>query len=149
MDNKLEKWFEFAINEENNAVKLYEQLASKVTDKGARVMLLDMAAMERGHAEKLKGIRFSLINCTDDKKIANLKMAEYMVEKPLAENSTVQDVILYAIQAEKRAVNLYNDMAAAVSDAEQKRFLIEMACEEERHKGSLEAGYDDIIFKEN
>ncbi|MBL8028025.1 MAG: ferritin family protein [Fibrobacteres bacterium] len=149
MNNQLNQWVEFAIGEEEKAFTLYAGLAVKVTDKGAKEMLMDMANMEKGHAAKLRSFKAGESSALSSASAANLKMGEYMVEKPLSENATVQDVLLFAIQAEKKAVRLYNDMSSAVTDPSQKDFFVKMAEEEARHKNSLETAYDDNIFKEN
>jgi rubrerythrin len=105
--------------------------------------------MEKGHAEKLRNFKSGKQEALSSDSVSNLKMAEYMVDKPLAENAGVQDVLLFAIQAEKKAARLYSDLATAVKDGAVKDFFVKMAEEEGRHKNSLETAYDDNIFKEN
>jgi rubrerythrin len=149
MANQLNQWIEFAIEEEEKAYDLYLKLSQKVLDKGAKEMLLDMANMEKGHASKLRNYMAGEEAVLDVAAVSNLKMAEYMVDKPLEANAGVQDVLLFSIQAEKKAGRLYSDMASAVTNPSYKEFFIKMAEEEGRHKNSLETAYDDNIFKEN
>lgn len=145
----LERLIDFAIAEEKRSAELYAGLAEKIKDKGARTMLQDMAAMENGHARKLADFKSGHEMGINAGKVANLKLAEYMVEKPLSEDSGIQEVILFAIQAELKAWQTYSSMSQFYEEPHKRDFLAALAAEELKHKNALEKAYDDNIFKEN
>lgn len=147
--HSLQELIDFAIQEEIKADKLYTGLAARITDKGTCVMLKDMAAMEKGHAEKLKAFKSNKSAQPDLARPQNLMLAEYMVDKALTDDSGIQEVMLFAIQCEKKAAQMYSDLAAVCNDASARAFLAGMAAEELRHKNSLEKSYDDNVFQEN
>jgi rubrerythrin len=150
MGNKnLDRLIDFAIAEEKQAGDLYLDLAKKVRDKGARTMLLDMAGMEKAHKKKLMDFKSGRMQEPASEKVQDLKLAEYMVEKKLNEESGIQDVILFAIQCEKKAHQLYSDISKNYGSGEEMEFLATLAGEELKHKNGLEKAYDDNIFREN
>ena len=145
----LGKLIDFAIAEEKKAADLYLGLMKKVKDKGSKTMLREMAEMEQAHERKLKAFKAGKEGAPMAGNVPNLKMAEYMIENTLSAESGIQDVVLFAIQCEKKAWQLYSDIAKVYEDAEKKSFMTALASEELRHKNGLEKAYDDEIFKEN
>jgi rubrerythrin len=145
----LNKLIEFAVREEVNARKMYTDLAFRVIDRGAQAMLREMADMEAGHEKALAGSRAVKKNKILGDKTPDLMIAEYTVAKPLSEQSGVQDVILFAIQAEAKAHKMYSDLAALAGDLAVKAVFLGMAAEELKHKKGLEQAYDENIFREN
>ncbi len=149
MDKNLEKLIDFAISEEEKAKALYQDLSIKVSDKGAKTMLREMADMENGHALKLKDFKISKSTVFIKDDAPNLMLAEYMVENKLTSESTAQEVILFAIQCEKKSWQMYSDLSRSFKDKSRHDLMAAMASEELHHKNLLEKAYDDIIFKEN
>jgi rubrerythrin len=150
MANKiLERLIDFAIAEERKSAALYLEVLRRIKDKGTRAMLKDMAEMEKAHGQKLEEFKAGKGPGPVPEKVPNLQLAEYMVENKLTDNALVQDVILFAIQCEKKAHQMYSDIAKIYREGPKKEFMDALASEELKHKNSLERAYDDNIFQEN
>jgi rubrerythrin len=122
---------------------------AKVKDKGTKTMLQDLAGMEKKHERKLSDVKNGKGIKLAAGKVENLQLGEYMVENKLTEESGIQDVILFAIQCEKKAHQLYSDIGGVCSRGDERAFMASLANEELTHKNILEKAYDDIILKEN
>jgi rubrerythrin len=148
----MEKFIElidFAISEERKFYELYSRTAERVEDKGASEMLKSMANMEKGHEAKLKAFKEGKVENFETDKVQDLKIGDYLVDVEINEESSVQDVLIYAVKSEKKANDLYTDLSTVVGDPDKKEFLLALADEEMKHKNDLEKYYDDNINKEN
>jgi rubrerythrin len=149
-ESTLNGLLDFAIREERQANALYLRAAEMIADKGARTLLLDMAAMEKGHERKLADFREGRLPALKGVgKVRDLKIGDYLVDVKLRLNSTIQEVLIFAIKGEMKSQSLYSDMAAVLSDPVRQEFMKALSEEELKHKNDLETLYDDIINKEN
>lgn len=139
----------FAIQGEQNAVDLYTDLAGKVKSKVMKETLLSYANEERGHKAKLENVKAGKKLIDAEQKIQDLKIADYTVDVVLDDNPSYQDVLLFAMKAEKTAFRLYMDLAATIDDAGLKEIMIALANEEAKHKLRFEIEYDDNVLVEN
>jgi len=70
-------------------------------------------------------------------------------EERLAADMTLQDLLIFAAQKEKQAVELYDSMArTAEADGLREIFLF-LAGQEREHKLKLEAEYEKQVLQEN
>ncbi len=144
-----EEIIDFAIEEEIKAYKLYEETAQKVNDNRLTPLLKDVASMERGHEAKLRAFKAGKPVKVGSEKIQDLKIGDYLVDVELNENSSIQDIMIFAIKAEMKAYELYINLEKLYAEQEEKALFIQLANEELQHKNSLEKAYDDEIYKEN
>ncbi len=150
MVTNFEDAIRFAIEQEIKAAELYEKYAGIVTGVGTKKMLEDMADMERGHEAKLKAFKetnYDTLARIGD--IPDLHVSDYLVEKDLNENSSIQDVFIFTMKAEQKAYELYSKLAAIELDLEKTHLFEELAEEEKQHKYSLEKEYESEILQEN
>ena len=69
-------------------------------------------------------------------------------EKPLDETSTDQDVMVFAIHDEKRAVDFYEKMADQCGDAPMGKMYARLREDEQNHLARLEALYESLYMKD-
>ena len=148
-DTNFEEIIDFAIEEEVKAYKLYEETAQKVNDNRLTPMLKDIANMERGHEAKLRALKAGKPVKVGSEKIQDLKIGDYLVDVDLNENSSIQDIMIFAIKAEMKAYELYTNLEKLYTEPEEKALFAQLANEELKHKNDLEKAYDDEIYKEN
>ncbi len=141
----------FALGNEEEASEFYDSHAKKTHSAAQRILLTDMAEMERRHAAKLiafmddaAGTSLSTTSMPHD-----MHIADYAVTITLTDKSTLEDVFLYSIQAEEKAYQLYSRLANLESDPEVKALFLSLAAEEQHHKKGLETEYEEAISPEN
>jgi rubrerythrin len=114
-----------------------------------RELMQDFIAEEMRHKKKLIAIKerspTPIINAN---KTLDLKIADYIVDVDPAEDMSYEDALVVAMKLEKRAFQLYTDMAVMAADESIKQSLLTLANEEAKHKLHFEIQYDDLI-KEN
>ncbi len=152
MENKkFEAILDFAIEREYEAVEFYTDLSKKTLFAAQKVMLKDLADMEKGHAAALERIRTNGMTQTKtvNKDVEDLHISDYLVEVEIKPNLSYQDIILIAMKREEKAKKLYMDLAAKVTDGEMKNLFLRLADEEAKHKHQFEVIYDEEVLKEN
>ncbi len=150
MATLIEDCIQFAIEQEVKAAELYEKYAEIAKDHGTRQMLNSMALMERGHEQKLK----NFIETGSDLlatfgEIPDLHVSDYLVASELTEESSLQDVFIFAMKNEQKAYDLYIDLAATEPDSDKLILFAELAEEEKKHKHDLEMEYEREVLREN
>lgn len=149
MGTRIEEIIKFAIGEEIKAAELYEKNAKTVKEPGAQRMLEDMALMERGHEQKLR--KFEETGADTLARIgevADLQISDFLVEKVLTEDSSIQDVFIFAMKAEQKAFELYTRLAELEASTDTVRLFRELAEEERRHKLDLESEYEKEYMRD-
>jgi rubrerythrin len=140
---------DFAIEQEQKAADFYAMLSSKMKHESMRELMQDFIAEEMRHKKKLIAIKergaTTIINAN---KAQDLKIADYIVDVDPAEDMSYEDALIVAMKLEKRAFQLYTDMALMAEDESLKQSLLTLANEEAKHKLHFEIQYDDSI-KEN
>jgi rubrerythrin len=143
-----------AIQVEEDAYNFYIGASQMVKLPHVKDMLNELAGEEVKHKEKLEELladdteQHKIAAAKQSQKIQDLKLADYLVAPPLDEEATLQEVLMIAMQREKKSHDFYNLMAGlAASDAAKDLFQF-LAREELGHKNKVEVLYDDIIYKE-
>ncbi len=141
---------EFAISNEQGAVDLYTDLADRTDSPSGKVLLRELAAMEKGHKAKLEKLDMSYFNSQDLKPPQDLKIADYLVDVKLEPGASYQDILLFSAKQEKAAFDLYTDLAQLyASEPDVQKMFQVLAQEEAYHKLMLEREYDDVVYSEN
>ena len=142
-----------AIQREVEAYELYSTTAQKAEIAHARSTLQALAAQEVGHRRRLEALlqggAFKSISGARRKKVVDLKITDYLVEVPLAPDSSFQDILIAAGKREKASHDLYASLAQVAEDSEAVELFELLASEELAHKNRIEALYEDIIYKDN
>ncbi len=141
---------DFAIKEEIMAAEFYTALAAKMKHKHIQEVFEQYAIEEMGHCAKLEAVKNGKTQSFSDVKIADLKIADYLVDVDEEKtNITYQEALTIAMKKEKAAFKLYSDLAEAATDEVSKKLFLNLAQEEAKHKLRFEVEYDENILKEN
>ena len=147
---RLHDFIEFAIVNEQEAAGLYEKYADVCISRVQKELLERMAIMERNHEKILKNFSKGVVGSFSTRHDpTDLKITDFMVPVVLTQNSTLQDVFIFAIKAEKKAAELYETLANLEEEPKAKALLENLSCEEKIHKHDLEAEFEKTFISEN
>jgi rubrerythrin len=139
----------FAIQNEQNAVDLYTDLAGRTKSSATKAELESIAAEERGHKAKLERVKAGKKLLSADAKVQDLKITDYTLDTDLGDDPDYQSILIFAMKQEKAAFRLYTDLARLAPDQELRELMLGLAQEEAKHKLKFEIEYDDNILTEN
>jgi rubrerythrin len=144
----VDKILDFAIGQEENAARVYTDLAGRMEHQHMKDIFLGFAEEEKGHKEKLLTVKAGkqMVSCAE--RVMDLKIGDYLQDVGLSSNLSFQDALIVAMKAEKAAFRLYQDLASATDDMKLKSVLLGLAQEEAKHKLRFELEYDDVFLKE-
>jgi rubrerythrin len=139
---------DFAIAREEEAVAFYTELAKKAQG-AARQAFRDFAREEMGHKEKLLAVKAGGQFAPLEGKIADLKIADYVVAEEPEGAFDYRQALAIAMKKEKAAFKLYMQLSEAAEDESLKGLLLALAQEEAKHKLRFEIEYDENVLSEN
>ena len=140
---------DFAIEREEESFAFYTDLANTVKSSLMRKLFDDFAHEELGHKAKLLAMKKEKSLVPAERKIADLKIADYLVETKPGFVMEYPDALRLAMQREKAAFRLYMDLAEAVQDENVRNAFLFLAQEEAKHKLRFEVEYDNYVLNEN
>ena len=142
---------DYAISKEIEANQFYSNLAGRADNPGLKKLFESFAREELGHKAKLEAVKEGKKLLSAEKKVADLKIADYTPEVDLdeTEDFNLQKALLVAMHREKAAFKLYSNLAASTDDPELKELLLGLANEEAKHKLYFEIQYDEQVLSEN
>ena len=118
-----------------------------------RAALEDLATEEVKHKEQLQallaGDTARILSVRKRGQIEDLKLAEYLVPRPLDPKASLQDVLIVAMHREKSSHEFYSTMAE-IAEEEASRSLFDFLAQEELvHKNKVESLYDEVVYQDN
>ncbi|PWR74285.1 ferritin-like domain-containing protein [Methanospirillum lacunae] len=137
-----------AIDREVDSYALYTALSEKVKDSVLKSTFRELAQEETYHRKTLqeylsgtkKELRFDEVK---DYKLSNL------IESPSPSSDMKPlDGLKLAIKKEEEAMEMYEKLADASADQDQKKIFVELAKMERGHKARLEDIYTNSAFVE-
>ncbi len=140
---------DFAIDEEQKAVDFYTELAGKSTSDEMRQVFNEFAQEEVQHKARLTGIREQGLFEITFEKVADLKIADYVVNVKPSPEMTYRDALVMAMNKEKAAFRLYTNLAERAPTEQLRDLFLSLAQEESKHKLRFEIEYDDFVLREN
>ncbi len=145
----LDDILDFAIDQEQAAADFYTTLSSTMKHESMRELIKSFVEEEMRHKKKLIAIKerhpTTIVNIQT---APDLKIADYIVDVKPTDNMSYEDALVVAMKMEKRAFQLYTNMAVVAEDESIRQSLLTLANEEAKHKLHFEIEYDDQI-KEN
>ncbi len=137
----------FAIDREKEAVEFYASLANQATRASLKETFVNFSKEEEKHVALLSDIASNKekIDAYEFKKIADLKISDYMVEKEYEEGMPMPEILKVAMKKEEVAVKLYTDLAGQTDNEDAKKVFMILVQEEAKHKLGLETLYDDYL----
>jgi len=136
---------DFAIGEERQAQAFYRDLAGRADSPALRQVLEDFALEEKGHEQELLSVKRGERLLIPREKVADLHIADYVVDVEPSPSLSHQDALILAMKKEKAAFKLYTDLAAATDNPTLKQSLLALAQEEAKHKLRFEIEYDNLL----
>ena len=140
---------DFAIKKEEEAAKGYGEMMKIAKDEGARKLLQDLREDEENHKRILEGLTKVRVEATADKDVRDLKISDYLVEETLTPEMNFQDLLIFAAKKEKKAAELYADLAEKAKSKDQKQLLEFLSKQEKSHKLRLELEYEKHVLWED
>lgn len=140
---------DFAIKNEQNAVEFYNELAKTARTDDMRNTFTLFAQEEMGHKARLLKIKEEGIFNLPTTKVADLKIADYVVRTETKGEMTYEQTLVLAMKREKAAFKLYSKLSEKAPNEELKKLFIALAQEESRHKLKFELEYDEFVLREN
>jgi rubrerythrin len=147
--NSVDEILDYAIDQEQQAADFYADLAGRAEKAGMKDILLDFAAEEQSHKQRLLAVKAGEHELTPEQKVLDLKISDYLVEVDATEGISYQDALIVAMKRERAAFRLYTDMAAKVPQSHLKDVLEGLAREEAKHKLFFESEYDERVLMDN
>lgn len=142
---------ERAIGMEAKSFDEYKNAYFTATDRVARDLLKDLALDELKHKFTLEKAFFEdmvLLHESGTKEGPSMKFSLLFQEKSLKSNASEQEVMIYAIHEEKRAVDFYRNMAEQCGTAPMAGMFKRLAEDEEGHLARLEEFYETRFMKD-
>ena len=142
---------EKAIEMETNSFQVYKEAYLRSKDRRAKDLLRDLALDELRHKYTLEKAFFEetvALHEAGYKQGPSMKFDMLLEEKPLGENPDEQDVFIYSIHEEKRAVDFYKNMARQCAGAPMEQMFGRLAEDEEGHLSRLEELYESLYMKD-
>ena len=140
---------DFAVEREEESYQFYMNLAKSSKRPGMKPLFEQFAKEEHGHKAKILDIKKGKLMAAVPKKIADLKMADYLVDVKPGKDLDYQQALILAMKKEKMAFKLYTDLAERAPAETLKNLFLSLAQEEARHKLRFELEYDDMVMTEN
>lgn len=138
-----------AIGKEVEAKTMYEIYADKVMDKQSKSLLRELAQEELGHKTLLENINPEKPGVFKSQSIPTGEFVEFSESPQITRQSTMQEVLRYAIGEELDAFSFYTSLVEHVGDETLRNLLNRIASEEKKHKERLERLYDEMYQPEN
>jgi rubrerythrin len=148
--SRFEDFLQFAIEQEREAAALYHRQSELVESRTARELLKEMAAMEKEHERILLSVAQdgeSEFSRLDD--MTDMRLADFIVDAKLTAQSSIEDVFLFSIKAEQKAVNLYSRLAELELEPKTRQLFERLVKEEQKHKLDLESEFERGFMWEN
>lgn len=148
--NSTDEILDYAINAEQEAINFYSNLYNRTNSENMRLAYREFILEEKSHRDKLQKLKDEgTLSGIAVKKVTDLKISDYMVEKEIHDEMDYQDSLEVAMLREKAAYKLYTDLAEIADTPELKSLFSFLAMEEAKHKLKFETEYDDNIMQEN
>jgi rubrerythrin len=140
-----------ALQKEREALDFYLKAVTIVTNPGTRVMLHDLAREEEQHVAYLSDIQAGkAVAAAGARQLPpGMDLSAYLVNEPLSDNSTPQDVMILAMKREDRAIAFYSGQVPVIAGTGLQQLFEQLLAWEKEHKERLEAEYDQVVLKDN
>jgi rubrerythrin len=139
---------EFAIAREEEANRLYTDLAVRTQEPAMRRVFEDFAEVELEHKAKLEleAMKEGIV-VVPKERLAAFKISDYVADAESVPEMDYKDALMFAIKKERISVRLYVDLAAIVEDPGSRETLLSLAEEEAEHRARFEIEYEKLLVK--
>lgn len=146
----LDNLFKIAIDREIEAYEFYKAAAGRMPVGPVKDIFLELSREEQGHRDLLTKFRQDpALKMKISAPEVNYKIAESTPLPLLSIELKPADAIALAMKKEQMAVDFYNALAAAATDAELQSVLTSLSNMELGHKQRLENMFVNIGYPES
>jgi|APFre7841882590_1041340.scaffolds.fasta_scaffold118029_1 rubrerythrin len=139
----------FAIEREKEAADGYGHMADLARTPGLREFLLFLRQEEEAHRRLLEELTEEEIDGLVPAFVPDLQLIDYLAEETIGADMSLQELLIFAAQKEKKAVELYDTLARMAAASGRHRLFEFLAGQERAHKLKIEAEYEKNILQEN
>lgn len=142
---------EKAIEMESNSFASYKKAYLMAKDRVAKDLLKDLALDELKHKYTLEKAFFEetvMLHDSGIKEGPSMQLTVFLQEKPLDAAASDQDVMIFAIHDEKRAVDFYTKMAQQCGGAPMEAMFSRLSKDEQEHLARLETLYEEHYMQD-
>lgn len=139
----------FAVEREIEAADGYARMAGIAKTPGLRELLLFLRQEEESHRRLLEGMTADEIDRLAPAYVPDLRISDFLVAEKLGGDMSLQDLLIFASQKEKKAIELYAALARMTAASGHARLFEFLAGQERTHKLKLEAEYEKHVLQEN
>lgn len=140
---------DFAIQQEQEAVDFYLQLAEQMKNPLMKETFQEFAQEEVSHKAKLQKIKEEGNFELPAENVLDMKISDYVVNANPSPNMEYRDALVLAMKKEKAAFKLYTSLAQRAPSEAIKNLFLGLAQEESKHKLRFELEYDEFVMREN
>jgi rubrerythrin len=139
---------DMAIQREAVAYDFYMDIYGKVEDASVKDTVEFIAGEEKKHKAFLVSYKEGKYGADSLRMstVVEYKIAEYLEEPEIAQDSSREDVYLVAAHREARSHQFYTELANMHAGSDLKTMLLKMANEELKHKEKMEYLYANAAF---
>lgn len=139
-----------AIEMEKQSYSLYVGAQEIATYPESKQMLKELAEDEKRHRERLEKAKNSgeISQLGALQKVTDLGILNHVSESSLSQESTYQDILIFAGKREKETHDYYSEMASRLHNTATGGLFERLAQEELGHKAKIEREYERIVLKE-
>jgi len=146
----LKEIIEQAIEKEREAYSVYSDAAKKFTEPSLKKLFEFLSQEELKHQEMLQNLDISNIEGgATIPSFSDSRMVDFLVDKPLENIDSIQDVFIFGMKRERLAQQFYENTAESFKGTAAEKLFLKLAEEEKRHLDQLETIYDEKIIGEN
>ena len=138
----------FAMENEVEAQKFYEEAAKKVENTQLKEMFSDFAEEEKRHREILKQVYISNRMGDYFHEGQDFHIAEDMDLPDLSMDMKPADAIALAMKKEEAAMIQYTELAESCPEPDKKKVFLDLVAMERGHKLRMENAFVDIGYPE-
>jgi len=137
---------DFAIAKEEAAAERYLALAERAGDPTVKAAFLAMSDQERGHRARLEAIAAGDLTAFNVNRLDAAPVTEAATVSEPGPDASLTQVLLFAVNAEHEAFQLYMSLARATTDPGLATLFRTLATEEQGHHVHLERLYRTVAF---
>ena len=139
----------FAIEREKEAADGYGHMAGIASTPGLREFLLFLRQEEESHRRLLEGLTEEVLDGLVPAFVPDLRLIDYLAEEKPADVISLQELLIFAAQKEKKSAELYDTLARMAEASGRHRIFEFLAGQERAHKLKIETEYEKIFLQEN
>ncbi|MCX6692934.1 MAG: ferritin family protein, partial [Methanomicrobiales archaeon] len=139
---------ETAISRDVEAYTFYQAVSERVKDAPWQKLCAELAGDETKHREFLQGLLGRGVKELHFSTSKDYKVVDALPTPALSASMKPLEGLVIAVKKELEAMQMYNQLANASEDAEQKKLFNDLATMERGHKSRLEDIYVNMAFPE-